>query len=78
MARPVEQDSPHRGHGLATALNATVTGEESESSIAWINFEADHATLVTGTCDSETGSATVLGSGHCRGARPPGRAGPRR
>jgi xanthine dehydrogenase YagR molybdenum-binding subunit len=52
--------TPGRGHGVATAMKATVTGEESEVSTAWVEIEGDRATLVTGTCDSGTGSSTVL------------------
>ncbi|PPK65591.1 molybdopterin-binding aldehyde dehydrogenase-like protein [Actinokineospora auranticolor] len=48
------------GHGVATAVKATVTGEESEFSTAWVELDGDRATLFTGTCDSGTGSSTVL------------------
>lgn len=58
--RPFEPGALRRGHGVATALKATVTGEDSERSTAWVDFDGHHATLITGTCDSGTGSSTVL------------------
>ncbi|CAL9572143.1 hypothetical protein SUDANB95_04817 [Actinosynnema sp. ALI-1.44] len=58
--RPVDRGPLKRGHGVATALKSTVTGEESERSTAWVDFDGHQATLVTGTCDSGTGSSTVL------------------
>ncbi|WP_103349755.1 xanthine dehydrogenase family protein molybdopterin-binding subunit [Amycolatopsis sp. CA-128772] len=50
-----------RGHGVAIAVKSTVTGEDSEFSQARVEFRKDGgATLITGTCDSGTGSSTVL------------------
>jgi xanthine dehydrogenase molybdenum-binding subunit len=59
--RVADHGTLRRGYGVATAVKATVTGEDSEFSSAWVEVdETGRATLVTGTCDSGTGSSTVL------------------
>jgi CO/xanthine dehydrogenase Mo-binding subunit len=58
---PVRSGEVLRGYGVASAVKSTVTGEESEFSEARVELHDDGgATLVTGTCDSGTGSSTVL------------------
>jgi putative selenate reductase molybdopterin-binding subunit len=46
--------------GMATAVKGTTTGDESDVSRASVVLTPDGAVLRTGTCDSGTGSSTVL------------------
>ncbi|MFC5748802.1 xanthine dehydrogenase family protein molybdopterin-binding subunit [Actinomadura rugatobispora] len=64
-APPRANDRPSgnllRGHGVAVAAKATVTGDASDVSTASLTRTSDRgAVLVTGTCDAGTGSSTVL------------------
>ena len=59
--RTPEEGTVRRGFGVAGAIKATVGADESDVSTASVEIGTDGiATLRTGTCDSGTGSSTVL------------------